>query len=121
MPDAVVDAATLAELLETVGGDRDFLVELVETYLPRARTSWPSCAPRWRPETRRSPGGRPTPSSRRARASGPSASRRSAGRSRRRPPRGDLAGLDERVDRAAATYDEVEAALRAAVTAGEAS
>jgi hypothetical protein len=34
---------------------------------------------------------------------------------------GDLNGLDERVDQAAATYGDVEAALRAAVTAGEAS
>ena len=33
MPDAPIDDATFAELLETVGGDREFLAELVETYL----------------------------------------------------------------------------------------
>ena len=33
MPDATIDATTFAELLETVGGDREFLAELVETYL----------------------------------------------------------------------------------------
>jgi len=33
MPDETLDRAALAELLETVGGDREFLVELIETYL----------------------------------------------------------------------------------------
>lgn len=33
MPDAAVDEAALGELLETVGGDRAFLAELVESYL----------------------------------------------------------------------------------------
>ncbi len=33
MPDPTLDTATLAELLETVGNDREFLAELIETYL----------------------------------------------------------------------------------------
>ena len=33
MPDATLDRAALAELLESVGDDREFLVELIETYL----------------------------------------------------------------------------------------
>jgi HPt (histidine-containing phosphotransfer) domain-containing protein len=33
MPDAVLDEAVLEQLLETVGGDRTFLAELVEAYL----------------------------------------------------------------------------------------
>ena len=33
MPDAPINEAALDELLETVGGDREFLAELVETYL----------------------------------------------------------------------------------------
>ena len=33
MPDPTLDPAALAELLETVGGDREFLAELIETYL----------------------------------------------------------------------------------------
>jgi len=33
MPDDVLDEAILANLLETVGGDRTFLAELVDTYL----------------------------------------------------------------------------------------
>jgi len=33
MPDAVLDEAVLDQLLETVGGDRTFLTELVEAYL----------------------------------------------------------------------------------------
>jgi HPt (histidine-containing phosphotransfer) domain-containing protein len=33
MPDETLDRAALDELLETVGGDREFLVELIETYL----------------------------------------------------------------------------------------
>ena len=33
MPEAPIDDAAFAELLETVGGDREFLAELVDTYL----------------------------------------------------------------------------------------
>jgi HPt (histidine-containing phosphotransfer) domain-containing protein len=33
MPDDTLDQAVLAELLESVGGDREFLVELIDTYL----------------------------------------------------------------------------------------
>jgi len=33
MPDQPLDEATLAQLLETVGGDHAFLAELIETYL----------------------------------------------------------------------------------------
>ncbi len=33
MPDPTLDPAALADLLETVGGDREFLAELIETYL----------------------------------------------------------------------------------------
>ncbi len=33
MPDPTLDPAALDELIETVGGDREFLAELIETYL----------------------------------------------------------------------------------------
>jgi HPt (histidine-containing phosphotransfer) domain-containing protein len=33
MPDPTLDAAALAELLQTIGDDREFLAELIETYL----------------------------------------------------------------------------------------
>ena len=33
MPDETLDLAALAELLENVGDDREFLVELIDTYL----------------------------------------------------------------------------------------
>ena len=33
MPDQIVDAGALSVLLETIGGDRIFLAELIETYL----------------------------------------------------------------------------------------
>ena len=70
MPDASIDAATLAELLETVGGDREFLVELVETYLADSPNLLAELRAAVAAETRRSPGGPPTRSSRRARAFG---------------------------------------------------
>ena len=33
MPDQIIDAGALGVLLETIGGDRIFLAELIETYL----------------------------------------------------------------------------------------
>jgi HPt (histidine-containing phosphotransfer) domain-containing protein len=121
MPDAAVDAATLAELLETVGGDRDFLAELVETY----RADCPSLFA----ELRAAVTNGDAPAARRAAHTLKSTSASMGALDLAAQCReieaaaagGDLAGLDERVDRAAATYEEVEAALRAAVTAGEAS
>ena len=121
MPDAPIDAATLAELLETVGGDRAFLAELVETY--RA-----DC-PRLLAELRAAVAAGDAPAARRAAHTlkSTSASMGALGLAAQcreieaAAAAGDLAGLDERVERVAVTYDEVEAALRAAVTAGEAS
>jgi HPt (histidine-containing phosphotransfer) domain-containing protein len=121
MPDAPVDAATLAELLETVGGDQDFLAELVETY--RA-----DC-PRLLVELRAAVAAGEASAARRAAHTlkSTSASMGALGLAAQcreieaAAAAGDLAGLDERVERVAATYDEVEAALRAAVASGEAS
>jgi two-component system, sensor histidine kinase len=121
MPDAPIDLAALAELLETVGGDRDFLAELVETYradcpnlfaeLRAAVSNGDAAAARRAAHTLKS-------TSASMGALGLAAECReieaAAGA-------GDLAGLDARVERAAATFGEVEAALRAAVTAGEAA
>ncbi len=121
MPDGPVDAATLAELLETVGGDRDFLAELVETY--RA-----DC-PRLLAELRAALAAGDAPAARRAAHTlkSTSASMGALGLAAQcreieaAAAAGNLAGLDERVERVALTYHGVEAALRAAVTAGEAS
>ena len=121
MPDAPIEAATLAELLETVGGDHDFLAELVETY--RA-----DC-PRLLAELRAAVVAGDAPAARRAAHTlkSTSASMGALGLAAQcreieaAAAAGDLAGLDGRVERAAATYDEVEAALRVAVASGEAS
>jgi HPt (histidine-containing phosphotransfer) domain-containing protein len=121
MPDALVDSATLAELLETVGGDRDFLAELVETY--RA-----DC-PRLLAELRAGVAAGDAQGARRAAHTlkSTSASLGALGLAAQcreieaAAAAGDLVGLGEHVERAAATYREVEAALRAVVTAGEAS
>jgi HPt (histidine-containing phosphotransfer) domain-containing protein len=121
MPDAPIDAATLAELLETVGGDRAFLAELVETY----RSDCPGLLA----DLRRAVANGDAPTARRAAHTlkSTSASLGALGLAAQcreievAAAAGDLAGLDRRVERAAATYGEVEAALGATVIAGEAS
>ncbi len=121
MPDAPIDRATFAELLETVGGDRDFLAELVETY----RTDCPGLLA----QLRTAVAGGDAAAARRAAHSlkSTSASLGALGLAAQcreiegAATAGDLSGLDERVERAAATYAEVEAALGAAVTPGEAA
>jgi HPt (histidine-containing phosphotransfer) domain-containing protein len=121
MPDAPIDLAAFAELHETVGGDRDFLAELVETY--RA-----DC-PRLLAELRAAVAAGDAPAARRAAHTlkSTSASMGALGLAAEcreieaAAGAGDLAGLDERLERVAESYREVEAALRAAVAAGEAS
>ena len=121
MPDAPIDPAALAELLETVGGDRDFLAELVETY----RADCPLLLA----ELGAAVAGGDAPAARRAAHTlkSTSASMGALGLAAQcreieaAAAAGDLDGLDKRVERAAATYVAVEAALLAAVTAGEAS
>ncbi len=121
MPDEPIDAAVLAELLETVGGDRDFLAELVETY----RADCPGLLA----ELRAAVGRGDAPAARRAAhtlksTSGSLGAVGLAAQCREieaAAAAGDLAGLGERVERAAEMYNEVEAALRGALVAGEAS
>ncbi len=121
MPDAPIDAATFAELLETVGGDRDFLAELVETYradcpglfaeLRTAMASGDAAAARRAAHTLKS-------------TSASLGALGLAGQCREieaAAATGTLVGLEARVERAAVTYGEVETALRAAVIASEAS
>jgi HPt (histidine-containing phosphotransfer) domain-containing protein len=121
MPDAPVNAAAFAELLDTVGGDREFLAELVDTYL--------GDSPGLFAELRAAIAADDAATARRAAhtlkstsasfgAEGLAAQCReieaSAGA-------GNLVGLDEQVELAAASYAEVEVALRAALAAGEAA
>jgi len=119
MPEEPVDAATLADLLETVGGDRAFLAELVDAY----RADCPGLLA----DLRTAVSAGDAPAARRAAHTlkSTSASLGALGLAAQcrqieaAAAAGDLAGLDVQVDQAAATYGEVEAALRAAVTAGE--
>jgi len=121
MPDTPIDLAAFAELLETVGGDRDFLAELVETY----RADCPLLFA----ELRAAVAAGDSPAARRAAHTlkSTSASMGALGLAAQcreieaAAAAGDLDELDERVEQAAATYADVEAALRAAVTAGEAA
>lgn len=120
MPDATIDAATFAELLETVGGDRDFLAELVETYL--------ADSPGLFRELRQAISEEDPATARRAAHTLKSTSASFGADDLAAQCRqieaaaaaGDIGGLDERVAAAEATYIRVEAALRAAV-AGEAT
>ncbi len=118
MPDEPIDAAVLAELLETVGGDRDFLAELVETYL--------ADSPNLFAELRVALSSGDAAGARRAAHTLKSTSASFGAQGLAAQCReiegaagaGDLVGLDERIELAAASYERVEAALRAAVTAG---
>jgi HPt (histidine-containing phosphotransfer) domain-containing protein len=121
MPDAPIDAATFAELLETVGDDREFLAELVETYL--------ADSPGVFDELRAAIVSDDAPTARRAAHTLKSTSASFgandlAARCREieaAAAAGTLEGLDEQVALAAASYLQVEAALRAMTTAGEAA
>jgi HPt (histidine-containing phosphotransfer) domain-containing protein len=121
MPDAPLDAAAFAELLETVGGDREFLAELVETYL--------SDSPGLFAELRAAIAADDAATARRAAHTlkSTSASFGATGLAARcreieaSAAAGNLVGLGEAVKLAAADYAEVESALRAAVSAGEAA
>jgi HPt (histidine-containing phosphotransfer) domain-containing protein len=119
MPDAPIDAAAFAELLESVGGDREFLAELVETYL--------ADSPALFSELRAAVANDDAAATRRAAHTLKSTSASFGANTLATHCReieasaatGNLAGLDERVELAAASYAHVEAALRAAVTTGE--
>jgi HPt (histidine-containing phosphotransfer) domain-containing protein len=120
MPDAPINEAALAELLETVGGDREFLAELIETYL--------ADSPGLFAELRAAIAGDDAATARRAAHTLKSTSASfgaNALASRCREieasaAAGNLAGLDEQVELAATDYAQVEVALRAA-TSGEAA
>ena len=119
MPDEPIDAAAFAELLETVGGDREFLAELVETYL--------ADSPGLFIELRAAIAADDAASARRAAHTlkSTSASFGANGLAARcreieaAAAAGDLVGLDEQVELAASSYAQVEAALRAAILTGE--
>ncbi len=119
MPDAPIDDADFAELLETVGDDREFLAELVETYL--------SDSPGLFAELRQAIADGDATTARRAAHTLKSTSASFGANGLAAQCReieaaagaGDLGGLAAQVDLAAASYVDVEAALRAAVTAGE--
>ena len=121
MPDAPIDAAALAELLETVGDDREFLAELVDTYL--------ADSPNLFAELRAAIAGDDAAAARRAAHSLKSTSASFGANTLAAQCRemeaaagaGDLVGLDEQVELAAASYAQVEVALRAAISAGEAA
>lgn len=121
MPDEPIDVDAFAELLETVGGDREFLAELVDTYL--------ADSPNLFAELRAAIASDDAATARRAAHSLKSTSASFgattlAGQCREieaAAAAGNLDGLDEQVASAAASFVEVEAALRAAVTAGEAA
>ena len=121
MPEAPIDDAAFAELLETVGDDREFLAELVDTY----------CAdsPALFAELRAAIAADDATTARRAAHTLKSTSASFGANHLAAQCReieaaagaGELAGLDAQVDMAAASYVEVEAALRSALTAGEAA
>ncbi|HEY8199541.1 MAG TPA: Hpt domain-containing protein [Candidatus Limnocylindrales bacterium] len=121
MPEAPIDDAAFAELLETVGGDREFLAELVDTYL--------ADSPCLFAELRAAIAADDAATARRAAHTLKSTSSSFGANGLAALCReieavagaGELAGLEAQVDMAAASYVEVEAALRSAVTAGEAA
>jgi HPt (histidine-containing phosphotransfer) domain-containing protein len=120
MPDDPIDPTAFAELLDTVGGDQEFLAELVGTYLADSPVQFADL--------------------RAALAAGDAASARRAAHSLKSTSAsmaagrlssicreieaacaaGELAGLESRVEQAAAEYALVAAAL-ASTTAGDAS
>ena len=121
MPEAPIDDAAFAELLDTIGGDREFLAELVDTYLGDSPTLFA--------ELRGAIAAGDAVSARRAAHTLKSTSASFGANGLAAQCReieaaagaGELAGLEARVDVAAASYVDVEAALRSAVTAGEAA
>ena len=121
MPDAPIDDAAFAELLETVGDDREFLAELVDTYL--------SDSPGLFAELRAAIAAGDATTARRAAHTLKSTSASFGANGLAAQCReieavaaaGQLVGLDELVERAATSYAQVETALRRAVTAGEAA
>jgi HPt (histidine-containing phosphotransfer) domain-containing protein len=121
MPDAPIDAAAFAELLETVGGDREFLAELVDTYL--------ADSPGLLAELRAAVANDDAATARRAAHTLKSTSASFGANGLAADCReieataaaGNFVGLGEQVELAAASYAQVEAALRAAVRAGEAA
>ena len=121
MPDSPINDATLAELLETVGGDRAFLAELVETYL--------ADSPGLFAELRGAIAADDAATARRAAHTLKSTSASFgaddlAARCREieaSAAAGNLVGLDEQVELAANAYARVEAALREATTGGAAA
>jgi HPt (histidine-containing phosphotransfer) domain-containing protein len=118
MPDAPIDSAALDELLETVGGDREFLAELVETYL--------SDSPGLFIELRAAIAAGDAASARRAAHTlkSTSASFGANGLAARcreieaAAAAGDLDGLGEQVDLAEATYGEVASTLEVVAAGG---
>ena len=120
MSDEPIDDAAFAELLDTVGGDREFLAELVDTYIADSPVQFA--------DLRAALAAGDAGSARRAAHSLKSTSASmAAGRLsaicrgiEAACAAGQLGGLEARVDEAAAEYVLVEAALTAAV-AGDAS
>ena len=118
MPDAPIDTAAFDELLETVGGDREFLAELIETYL--------SDSPGLFAELRAAIAAGDAAAARRAAHTLKSTSASFGATDLSAQCReieaaaaaGDLVGLEERVDRAEEAYRAVEAALRSEPSAG---
>lgn len=121
MPDAPIDAAAFADLLETVGGDREFLAELVETYL--------ADSPALFTELRAAVANDDAAAARRAAHTLKSTSASFGANTLAAHCReieasaaaGNLAGLEKQVELAAADYAQVETALRAAVATGGAA
>jgi HPt (histidine-containing phosphotransfer) domain-containing protein len=119
MPDDPIDAGTFADLLETVGDDRGFLVELVETYL--------ADSPDLFSELRTAVAADEAAGARRAAHTLKSTSasfgaQRLSGMCREieaAAAAGNLVGLDESVDLAAAEYARVEVELRRRASADE--
>jgi HPt (histidine-containing phosphotransfer) domain-containing protein len=120
MPDETLDPAALAELLESVGNDRDFLVELVDTYLldsphlvaalRSGLASMDAASVRRAAHTLKS-------------TSATFGAARLAALSREieaAATGGDLSGLPPSIDAAAAEYEVVAEALRAAAAADRA-
>jgi HPt (histidine-containing phosphotransfer) domain-containing protein len=119
MPDDPIDATTFADLLETVGGDREFLAELVETYL--------ADSPSLFAELRAAVAADDAASARRAAHTLKSTSasfgaQRLSGMCREieaAAAAGNLVGLDESVELAATEYARVEVELRRRASADE--
>jgi HPt (histidine-containing phosphotransfer) domain-containing protein len=124
MPDHPIDATAFAELLETIGGDREFLADLVGTYLADSPVQF--AALRAAIADGEAAGARRAAHSLKSTSASMGAQRlsdicRRIEAACAADAVGDLAGLDAIVDEAAAEYALVEAALGATVTVGEAS